>query len=114
MDVDIGDLRDEHPGAGSAGAGDLRALDELRVAALGKKGSVTELVKQLGALPPEQRREAGQAFNALKREVEEALAARRAELRGGGARRPARGRADRRHPAGARAAGGAHPPGEPG
>ncbi len=57
-----------------------RALEELRVGALGKKGRVTELVKRLGALPPEQRRDAGQAFNALKREVEEALALRRTVL----------------------------------
>jgi phenylalanyl-tRNA synthetase alpha chain len=66
--------------AGLAGAADLRALDEVRVAALGKKGSVTELVKSLGALPSEQRREAGQSFNALKRELEEALTVRKAEL----------------------------------
>ena len=79
MDVDIGDLRREIL-AQLAEAGDLRALEDLRVATLGKKGRVTELVKQLGALPPEQRREAGQAFNTLKREVEEALSARRAVL----------------------------------
>jgi phenylalanyl-tRNA synthetase alpha chain len=79
MDVDIGGLRNDILGrVGSVG--DLAALEELRVAALGKKGRVTELVKQLGDLPPEQRREAGQAFNTLKREVEEALAARRAVL----------------------------------
>ena len=58
MDVDIGDLRREYL-AQLAEAGDLRALEDLRVATLGKKGRVTELVKQLGALPPEQRREAG-------------------------------------------------------
>jgi len=79
MDVDTDDLRDGILG-GIAAAGDLPTLEELRVAALGKKGSVTELVKQLGSLPPEQRRDAGQAFNALKREVEEAIAARRALL----------------------------------
>jgi phenylalanyl-tRNA synthetase alpha chain len=79
MDVDTDDFRDGILG-GIAAAGDLPTLEELRVAALGKKGSVTELVKQLGSLPPEQRRDAGQAFNALKREVEEAIAARRALL----------------------------------
>lgn len=78
-DLDIGQLRGEILGQLGA-ARDLRELDELRVAALGKKGRVTELVKRLGALPPERRREAGQAFNSLKREVEEALAARRAAL----------------------------------
>src|SRR4051794_15139484 len=79
MDVDTDDLRDGILG-GIAVAGDLPTLEELRVAALGKKGSVTELVKQLGSLPPEQRRDAGQAFNMLKREVEEAIAARRTLL----------------------------------
>ena len=79
MDLDIGRMRATILGQLDA-APDLKALEELRVAALGKKGSVTELVKQLGGLPPERRREAGQAFNALKRELEEALAARRAAL----------------------------------
>ncbi len=79
MDVDIGDLRNEIL-TRLATAGDVRALEDVRVEALGKKGRVTELVKQLGSLPPERRRDAGQAFNALKREVEEALAARRAVL----------------------------------
>ena len=79
MDVEIGGLRNELLGQ-IASAADPRALEELRVAALGKKGRVTELVKQLGTLPPEQRREAGQAFNTVKREVEEALSARRLVL----------------------------------
>jgi phenylalanyl-tRNA synthetase alpha chain len=79
MDVALDDLRNDIMGR-VAGAGDLASLDEVRVAALGKKGSVTELVKRLGGLPPEQRREAGQAFNALKQEVEAALATRRTLL----------------------------------
>jgi phenylalanyl-tRNA synthetase alpha chain len=79
MDVDIGHLRGEILGQ-LAAAPDLRAVDEIRVAALGKQGRVTGLVKQLGTLPPEQRRDAGQAFNSLKREIEEALAARKATL----------------------------------
>ncbi|MFZ1429827.1 MAG: phenylalanine--tRNA ligase subunit alpha [Geminicoccaceae bacterium] len=76
MDVDIDGLRSDILGQVAA-AGDPRALEEIRVTALGKKGRVTELVKQLGTLPPEQRREAGQAFNTVKRELEEALAGRR-------------------------------------
>ena len=79
MDVALDDLRNDIMGRVAA-AGDLAALDEVRVAALGRKGSVTDLVKQLGGLPPEQRREAGQAFNALKQEVESALSARRTVL----------------------------------
>jgi phenylalanyl-tRNA synthetase alpha chain len=79
MDVDIGDLRNEIL-TRLATAGDARALEDARVEALGRKGRVTELVKQLGSLPPERRRDAGQTFNALKREIEEALASRRAVL----------------------------------
>jgi phenylalanyl-tRNA synthetase alpha chain len=79
MDAELGRLR-ERILADLAGAADLRALDEVRVAALGKKGAVTELVKGVSALPAERRREAGQAFNALKREVEEALASRKGAL----------------------------------
>lgn len=79
MDVDVGRLKGEILGQLGA-TDDLRALEELRVATLGKKGRVTELVKQLGTLPPEERRAAGQAFNSLKREIEDALAARRAAL----------------------------------
>ena len=79
MDVDIGGHRNDIL-TRLATAGDARALEDVRVEALGKKGRVTELVKQLGSLPPERRRDAGQAFNALKREIEEALASRRAVL----------------------------------
>lgn len=79
MQAEVQRLRDGVLAA-LAAASDLRALDEVRVAALGRKGTVTELVRSLGGLSPDQRREAGQAFNALKREIEEALGARRAEL----------------------------------
>ena len=79
MSADTATLRDDIL-AQLATAGDLRALDDARVAALGKNGRVTALTKTLGSLPPEQRREAGQAFNALKREVEAAVEARAAEL----------------------------------
>ena len=57
------------------------ALEQIRVAALGRKGSITELMKGLGALGPDARRERGAALNRLKTEVEEAIghAARRLE-----------------------------------
>ena len=114
MDVALDDLRNDIMGR-VAGAGDLAALDEVRVAALGKKGSVTELVKQLGGLPPEQRREAGQAFNALKQRGRGgARGPRAAPCSSGRARRAAGGRAARRHPAGPPARRGPHPPGQPG
>jgi len=63
-----------------AAAADERALEEVRVAALGKKGSVSELLKSLGAIAPEERKARGAAINALKERVTEALAARKAGL----------------------------------
>jgi len=63
-----------------AGASDLRALDEVRVAWLGKKGRLTAELKSLGGLAPEVRRETGQAVNELKRELASALEAQRSEL----------------------------------
>jgi phenylalanyl-tRNA synthetase alpha chain len=53
------------------GAGDARALEQLRVDLLGKKGRVTELLKQLGGMAPEQRKTYGEQVNRIK----EALAA---------------------------------------
>jgi len=46
-----------------AAAGDLAALDDVRVRWLGKKGTLTEQLKSLGALPADQRREAGAKIN---------------------------------------------------
>lgn len=109
MNADTGRLRDEIMGR-LAAAGDLRSLDEVRVAALGKAGSVTGLVKGLGALPPERRRDAGQVFNQLKREVEDALASRKAELeRAGLAARLAAERLDVTLPTRERPEGRIHP-----
>ena len=79
MDGDIDRLRDEIL-ASLAAAGDPATLEAVRIGALGKKGRVTELTRTLGALPAEQRRAAGQRVNALKREIEAALAARMSEL----------------------------------
>ena len=61
-------------------AADLAALDAVRVAALGKKGSVTGLMKTLGGMAPEQRREFGAQVNQLKGEIEAALDARKSTL----------------------------------
>jgi phenylalanyl-tRNA synthetase alpha chain len=63
-----------------AGAADEAALETVRVAALGKNGSVTALLKTLGGLPPEQRKIQGPAINGLKDRVNAALAGRRAAL----------------------------------
>jgi phenylalanyl-tRNA synthetase alpha chain len=58
----------------------LDTLEALRVALLGKSGSITGQLKQLGALAPEQRKLAGEAVNRAKDAVAEALSARKAEL----------------------------------
>ncbi len=62
-------------------AADRRALDEVRVRFLGKKGELTGQLKQLGQLPPEQRREAGQAVNQAKQKLSEQIEAREQALR---------------------------------
>lgn len=61
-------------------AGDLRALDEVRVAATGKKGKVSLMMRELGQMAPEERKEAGQRLNALRTRLDEAVEARRAAL----------------------------------
>jgi phenylalanyl-tRNA synthetase alpha chain len=67
--------------AAVSAAKDEAALEAVRVAALGKKGSVSELLKSLGAMTPEQRKEQGPLINGLKDKVSEAIGARRAELK---------------------------------
>ena len=57
------------------------SLEAVRVAALGKKGTVSALLADLGKMAPHERKERGAAINALKDEVTEALAARRAVLK---------------------------------
>jgi phenylalanyl-tRNA synthetase alpha chain len=60
-----------------AAAGDEAALEAARVAALGKSGSVTALLKTLGTLSQEERKTQGPLINGLKDRVNAALAARR-------------------------------------
>ena len=56
------------------------ALEALRVALLGKSGSVTALLKSLGALPADQRKAAGEAINRARDVIGEALNARKLAL----------------------------------
>ena len=56
------------------------ALEALRVGLLGKQGSITAQLKQLGTLPADQRKAAGEAINRIRDEVGQALSARRAVL----------------------------------
>ena len=55
-------------------------LEALRVQYLGRKGVLTQRLRALGQLPADQRREAGQALNRLKEEVEQWLEQRRQEV----------------------------------
>ncbi|MHB8285767.1 MAG: phenylalanine--tRNA ligase subunit alpha [Caulobacteraceae bacterium] len=66
--------------AAIAHAGDLAALEAVRVAALGKSGSISALLKTMGSLTPDERRERGPVINGLRDAVQTALAARKAEL----------------------------------
>jgi phenylalanyl-tRNA synthetase alpha chain len=63
-----------------AGAADERALEELRVAALGKKGSIAELLKTLGSMNPDERKINGPLFNGLRDSIAGAIAARKKQL----------------------------------
>ena len=62
------------------GAGDLAALNDVRVSALGKKGRVTALMRGLGQMDAGERAKAGPAFNALKDKIADAVESRRAAL----------------------------------
>ena len=76
---DLAPLREKYL-AEVADAADEAAIESVRVAALGKKGEVSLLMRELGRMSPEERREAGPRLNALKDEINAAIAARRAAL----------------------------------
>ncbi len=63
-----------------AAASDLDAVEALRVAALGKAGSITALLKSLGGMTPEDRQAQGPQIHALREAVTAALAERKAAL----------------------------------
>ncbi|MGI9169531.1 MAG: phenylalanine--tRNA ligase subunit alpha [Caulobacteraceae bacterium] len=63
-----------------AAAGDLAALDAVRVSALGKTGAVSALLKSLGAMSVDERRAEGPAINGLRDRVAAAVAGRKAVL----------------------------------
>ena len=66
--------------AALAAAADMRGWDAVRVAVLGRNGTLTTLLKELGKTPPEQRRERGSALNRLKDELAAAIEARRSAI----------------------------------
>src|ERR671913_1641525 len=61
-------------------AGDEAALESVRVSALGKKGSVSELLKTLGSMTPEERKERGPLINGLRDWIQSAIQTRRDAL----------------------------------
>jgi|TARA_B100000965_G_scaffold259102_1_gene218397 phenylalanyl-tRNA synthetase alpha chain len=63
-----------------AGAGDARALDDVRVRYLGKKGEISALLKSLGGLSAEERPQAGALINEAKQRVQAAIDERRQTL----------------------------------
>jgi len=63
-----------------AASADLKALDDLRVRYLGKKGEITSQLKALGSLEPEQRKEFGQVVNQVRDRLNELLLERKATL----------------------------------
>lgn len=73
------DLREKYLGL-IANAADEAALEDLRVQAVGKKGEVSLQMRELGRMTPEERQVAGPALNALKDELNSALAAKKSAL----------------------------------
>jgi phenylalanyl-tRNA synthetase alpha chain len=63
-----------------AAASDEAALEAVRVAALGKKGSISELLKSLGGMSPEERKTNGPLFNGLRDHIKNVIAVRGWEL----------------------------------
>src|ERR1700759_1722311 len=66
--------------ASISGAADMAALEAVRVAALGKSGSISELLKTLGSMSPDERRERGPLINGLRDRIGAAIAAKKAAL----------------------------------
>src|SRR5690349_6832291 len=62
-------------------ASDEAALESVRVAALGKSGSVSALLKTLGSMTPDERKTQGPLINGLKEAVNVALTARKDALK---------------------------------
>ncbi|MCA2012474.1 phenylalanine--tRNA ligase subunit alpha [Pararhodobacter sp. CCB-MM2] len=73
------DLRETYL-ARISGAADQAALEEVRLAALGKKGEISLKMRELGKMSPEERQTVGKALNELKDELDTALRARKVAM----------------------------------
>ncbi|MBQ4140851.1 MAG: phenylalanine--tRNA ligase subunit alpha [Clostridia bacterium] len=80
MSQNIAELKQEFAQKLSA-AESMQTLEEIRVDFLGKKGSVTELLKSMKDMSPEEKKNFGQEVNVLKNELAQAIAAKGEELR---------------------------------
>ena len=76
---DLGTVREKYLGQ-IAGATDEAAIENVRVTALGKKGEISLMMRELGKMTPEERQAAGPRLNALKDEINSAIIARKAAL----------------------------------
>ncbi len=77
---DLKKLEDELLAAIAAAKNDA-VLEAVRVGALGKKGTISELLKTLGTMTPEERKRQGPRINGLRDRVSEAIAERRDALK---------------------------------
>ena len=77
--MDLTDLRSKYIAA-IAGASGEAALEEVRLAALGKKGEISALMATLGKMDPEVRKATGASLNVLKDEIDAALRARKTAM----------------------------------
>ena len=78
-DPDLDQMRDHMLTAIGASSG-LDALEAVRVESLGKQGSITQLLKTLGGMTPEERQTRGPAIHGLREAVTAAIAARKVAL----------------------------------
>ena len=91
-------------------AADTSALEEVRVAVLGKAGTLTGYLRGMGQVAKEERAAVGKAVNEVRGAVEAALEERKRALAANGARGGYRCGGRRRHAAGPRPADGHAPP----
>ena len=75
------DALEREIGTAILAASDEAALEQVRVSALGKKGSVSELLKSLGKMTPDERKVMGPAINGLRDRVQGLMAARKETLK---------------------------------
>src|SRR3954465_2057403 len=74
-------ILEQQIGSAISAASDEAALEAVRVAALGKSGSVSALLRTLGAMTPDERKQQGPLINGLKDRVPAAIADRREALK---------------------------------